>query len=241
MDVLPGLAFGLFGIDVFELEFDVGAPSNLRLLDLDLSFFITPQLEGVIEEALGDKTARDGRQIRIKLLFFLTGSSQPVHVILLLGPQLAHIDYGLAVLQRVGFLILTEQLGIVTRLHISSVVLIEIVELIVDVDGLFDDVCSLRVTFDEWHIAENIILQMLLAIFDVVVLHGDFVDVVREHVEDDAGGEEQEAERQEREHGAHGGGHGPPCRQCLLLELGLLQFLDAVSNVTLIFLVNIHC
>lgn len=83
-------------------------------------------------------------------------------------------------------------------------------------------------------------MKVINAALLVVVLHGDLVDLIGQHIEDDTGGEEQEAERQERKHGTHGCGHGSPSRQRLLLELGLLQFLDTVAYVTLIFLINIH-
>ena len=119
-------------------------------------------------------------------------------------------------------------------------VLVEVIQLIVDVNGLLDDTLGLHVASNKRHYTVFIILKVRLAILEVVVLHGDLVNLIGKHVEDNTGSEEQEAERQECEHSAHGRGHGSPGGQRLLLELGLLQFLNSVANVTLIFLVDIH-
>lgn len=101
------------------------------------------QLERVVEETLGDETARNSGLVTTKRLPRLTGVLYAVHVELLLGPKLAHIDDGLAILEVDGLLVLAEELRVVAGLHVTSVVLVEVIQLIVDIDGLLDDATGL--------------------------------------------------------------------------------------------------
>ena len=109
---------------------------------------------------------------------------------MLLGPQLIYSDDWLAILQVSRLLVLTEELSIVARLHIASVVLIEVIQLIIHIDGRFDVALGLATAVNERHLAEFIVLEVIYAVLLVVILHGDFIDIVRQHVEDNAGGEE---------------------------------------------------
>ena len=108
-------------------------------------------------------------------------------------------------------------------------VLVEVVQLVVHVDGLGD----VRVDID-LHCA------LLFDLGAAIVLVDDSLDALAHDIQGNAEGQEDEAKDSEDDHSAAKGGHGSPSGQHLLLELRLLQLLDLFLDADEIFLRDFH-
>lgn len=160
---------------------------------------------------------------------------------LLVVPEVTDENDGVTVTELVWFDVVTVQLGAISRLDITSMVLVEVIQLIVHVDwalNVVGDLLKIQHALALLSVFVVLGLQVLLA--ELIVLSAAFKDLLTEHVEYNTNGQENDTEDTESEHGAHGGGHGSPSWQCLLLELGLLEFLDLIPDPLLFFLIDVH-
>lgn len=132
----------LTNIDVFKLVVDIRGPSDVVIRDDDILvfglaiFLSSEKLEGVVEETLGHQTTRDGWAVWIQFFWTLLDG------VLLVVPQVLHLNDGIAAAQLLNSLILAVKLLVVTGLNISSMVLVEVVELVVNVNWCLDSVIN---------------------------------------------------------------------------------------------------
>ena len=107
-------------------------------------------------------------------------------------------------------------------------VLIKIIELVVDVDGL-------------GYVAVDVNdLQASILQTAVIVLLDNTLDSLAHHVERDAQRKEDQAKDAEYDHGGAEGWDGSPGRKHLLLELALLQFFYLFLNADEVFFCDFH-
>lgn len=119
------------GLNVVEFVLYVRGPCDVALANRDTSCWAAslstlPKLEGVIEITLSDKTTRNSRLLVIKLLFS--------EVKLLVFPEIADLDDWVTTAELGDRLVGASQLLIVSGLDVSSVILIEVIQLIVNVN-----------------------------------------------------------------------------------------------------------
>lgn len=128
---------------VYVLEFvcHITRPSNVFLDDVDFrlsTVVLLIQLESVIEETLGNEATRGSW----KLVVVEWDSFSLIVLLeleLLVWPEVSNLDDWVAcVLDIIYAQVVSSQLRIVSRFHISSMVLVEIVKLVVDVDWSLD-------------------------------------------------------------------------------------------------------
>jgi hypothetical protein len=136
-----------------------------------------------------------------------------------------NLDDWITTAEFVWHLVLSSQLLVVSGFDVPSMVLVEVVKLVVNVDGECDGVLYF---LTERNLALLIFTQLVYAGF--VVSHLHLGDLVGHHVEHDSDGQEDDTEDTEGEHGAHGGGHWSPGWKGLLLELRLLQLFNLLSD-----------
>ncbi len=108
-------------------------------------------------------------------------------------------------------------------------ILVEVVELIVEVDGRGNGVVDCEA--DGAGTANGAL---------VVVPDRDLLDLVTHDVENNAEGQEDQAEDGESDHGRLEGGNGAPGGEGLLLELRVLELLDLFTDLCLFFFCDIH-
>ncbi len=127
-------------------------------------------------------------------------------------------------------------------------VLVEVIKLIVHVDGAFDRVRSGGTVLQQVHDASLRTLSHVVPLLQVlpadralgIIGHDDLFDLIRHHVQYDARSQEDDCEDRERKCCRHGSGHGAPGWQRLLLELGLFEAFDFLSNGLLISSGDLH-
>lgn len=165
----------------------------------------------IVEHTLGYQTARNGRVFQIH--------GDVVQVLLLPLPKLLNLNDWVTAAKLVDTLIYAIQLIIIARLNISSVVLVKVVKLVINVNVFLHlgcDVCKADPTVTHVWISRVFINRTCA--FNVVP---SFIlaDLITHHVEHDTDCQEDHTKDAESEHGAHGGWYRPPSRKCLLLEL----------------------
>ena len=131
--------------DVGKLVLDITGPGNVLLFDLNfivrahrfilcgtLTFLGSfENLERVIEHAFGHEAAGDGGPVSIHLIRCFCDA------ILLIGPEVFDVDDGIAVGGNLlGGAIIAIELHGIPGLHVPPVVLVEVVQLIVHINGL---------------------------------------------------------------------------------------------------------
>ena len=156
----------------------------------------------IIEEALSDESARNCRLFGIKLGNFVCSKGN-------VGTKI-FVQYNrVAVLQITFLQVLPIQLREAARFHIATVVLVEVVQLIVNVDWAWD------VLWDS---------QSLSALDDtrgarvIIVFHLVLHDLITHDVQDDAKAQENDTENSESDHSGTKRGDWSPSWQSLLLE-----------------------
>ena len=157
----------LGGVDVAESELDIRRPRDIGLQNIyGIAIFLV-QTEGVVEEALGDETARSRRSILIHsrelglahLKIWVTllareydrllGSIKPQIVdlqgltckiaVLLLWEKFTYLPDRIAdSVDILEGLVLTEQLGVTAALDVGTVVLIKVIHRVVNINGRRD-------------------------------------------------------------------------------------------------------
>lgn len=235
--ILPLYVLPFFSIrwvlNILKLIHNIWGPCDTGLSNINSLILVILEDVGVIEHALGDETAWNGWQVVIEDL--------ATNTFLLVIPQVSNLDNWIAVTQLIGCEIISIELRAIPGLHVSSVVLVEVVQLIIHVDW------SLNFTSDLINvhgaialIRARMVLRLQPVLAHLVVLGRALENLLAQHVEHDANCQENDTEDAEGQHGAHGCGHGPPGWQGLLLELGLLQFLNFVTNPLLFFVIDVH-
>jgi hypothetical protein len=154
-------------VDVAESELDIRCPRNIVLQDIDGVAIFLAQTEGVVEVALGDETARSRRssllhgreeglallkiwvtllarkydrllgsiKIQIVILQLLTCG----HAVLLLWEKFTYPPDRIAdSVDILEGLVLTEQLSVTAALDVATVVLIEVIHRVVNINGRRD-------------------------------------------------------------------------------------------------------
>lgn len=125
LDVGP-LDFLVVTIEVFEFVLHVGLPSDVIINDRDrLVRSLREKLVGVVEDTLRDKTARESSCIFVQL-----GSIDRC----LTTQVFVGLD-GVAVVERADLEVVSHELFVAAGLDVAAMVLVEVVELVVDVDG----------------------------------------------------------------------------------------------------------
>ena len=107
-------------------------------------------------------------------------------------------------------------------------VLIKIIELVVDVDGLRD------VTVDVNGLCAWLLQDAIIVLLD------NTLDSLAHHIERDAQSKEDQAKDAEDDHSGAEGWDGSPGRKHLLLELALLQLLYLFLNADKVFFCDFH-
>jgi hypothetical protein len=130
---------------------------------------------------------------------------------------------------------LAVKLLIVPRLNIPSVVLVEVVKLIVDVNRLRDLGESSSGRAGQGHGTSFAICAGTVIIIPDV----DLGDLLREHSQDNSCGKENNAENTESQHGGHSSGHGSPSWKGLLLESRVFEGIDLVLDGLLLRRISI--
>lgn len=137
---------------------------------------------------------------------------------------------------------------IVSGLNVPSVVLIEVIKLVVDVDGAFDGVWRSLSVVQQVYNASLRTLSYIVPLLKVLSADGsldvirdyDLLDLIRHHVEDDSCCQENDCEDRESQRRRHRSRHGAPGWQCLLLELGLFEAFNFLSNGLFISCGDLH-
>lgn len=117
-------------LQVLELILDIGRPSDACLVYWDLLALLVEELEGVIKYTLCYQTAWNSWVVLFKRL--------AVQVELLVLPEVSDLDDGVAVAQLVDGQVLAVKLVGISRFNVSSMVLVEVVQLIVHVHWSLD-------------------------------------------------------------------------------------------------------
>jgi hypothetical protein len=161
----------------------------------------------VIEEALSDESARNCRLFGIKLGNLVYSQDN-------LGTKIFVQDNRVAVLEITFLQVLPIQLREAARFHVATVVLVEVVQLIVNIDWAWD------VLWDS---------QILSALGDtiwearvIVVFYLVLDDLITHDVQDDAKAQENDTENSESDHSGAKGGDWSPSWQGLLLKTRVL-------------------
>ena len=183
-----------------------------------------------------------GRRHAATPFFVLLLVSPGVSLVL---PEVSNFDDWVTVHQLISWKVLPCKLVIISRFDVSSMVLVEVVKLVVNVywalNCWFDilEVGSIINFTPLWHEVTISILYMrfLVKAFthtNVVVSLIKLNDSVTHNLEYNTDRQKDDCEQTEGEHGAHGCWNWSPCREGLLLELGLFPLLARkipVSNL----------
>ena len=123
--------------NIVKLTLNVGSPCNIVLLNVYLLFLVNifltitfeafVKLKRVIKKTLSNKPTRNSGQLQVLDPFVIEHD-------LLVFPQIFYLNYRITSTEILHRLVLTCQLLIVSRFDISSVILIEVSKLIINID-----------------------------------------------------------------------------------------------------------
>ena len=240
--------------DIFEFIFNVWLPSNLWFFYSYFSpgvwfivdkwhlsvFVLLIQSESIVEITLGHQAAWDGW---ISWLQWIA-----IQVDLLIGPKMLHFDNWVTISQLRNLLVLSRQLVIVSWFNVSSVILVEVVKLVVHIDWPWDfvDVLeswrSLPLPDVDWQVSISILSPVLTVVNGAILVVSvvQFDDPIAHNLQHNSDGQKDHRKNTESKHGAHGRWYGSPSRKSLLLELGLLELFDLLSDTLLLFRWDVH-
>lgn len=111
-------------MNIVEFVFDVGGPGDVLIINGNVHIISgnwarLPEFKSIIEKTLGNKTAWYSWVGFSKILF--------VDVLLLIFPEVCNLNNWITTAKLGGFLVFTSKLFIISRLDISSMVLIEVI------------------------------------------------------------------------------------------------------------------
>jgi hypothetical protein len=128
LNILPLDCFPVSLIKVLELVLNIGFPGNVGGVDRYRLTTLLVKCEGIIEKALSDETARESWLVHDQVRIVDGLFTAQVFVAL----------DGIAVVELVNFKPVAHELRIGSRLDVATMVLVEIIKLIVYVDGRLD-------------------------------------------------------------------------------------------------------
>lgn len=178
----------------------------------------------IIEETLSDQAARNCGLFGIKLGYFVCCQGN-------VGAKIFVQDDRVAVLEISLLQVLAIQLGEAARSHVATVVLVEVVQLIVNVDWTWD------VLWDSQSLGA---LDDISGARDIVVFQLVLHDLITHDVQDDAKAQENDTEDGESDHSGAERGDWSPSWQGLLLEPRVLKLLNLLTDAKLFFFCYIH-
>jgi len=217
-----------------DLFFQIATPS-----------FIQVKLKCIIEVTLSHETTWDCWGIQWHWV-----SSE---IDLLIFPKIFNLyDWVTGTWELFDCLVLSIELQVITRLHISSMVLVEIIQLIVDIDwsrntGLRDVFEIYPASTYLWVVGifpfklfNLVLLGFLICDAVFIVPLFDFNNLVAHHVKYNSYGQEHHTENAEGHHCAHSCWNWPPCWKSLLFEFWLLQFFYFFTDALLLVSRYVH-
>ena len=159
-----------------------------------------------------------------------------------------HFDNWVTISQLRNLLVLSRQLVIVSWFNVSSVILVEVVKLVVHIDWPWDfvDVLeswrSLPLPDVDWQVSISILSPVLTVVNGAILVVSvvQFDDPIAHNLQHNSDGQKDHRKNTESKHGAHGRWYGSPSRKSLLLELGLLELFDLLSDTLLLFRWDVH-
>jgi len=120
-----------WALEIFEFILLVGSPSDLVLLDSYLCVItirvLLKQLESIIEERFGNKTAWYSWIFGVKLFLFDRRINFLGIWIFLVLPKVSDFDNWVAIGELVNLFVVTNKLVVVAAFDVSSVILIEVI------------------------------------------------------------------------------------------------------------------
>jgi hypothetical protein len=123
----------------------------------------------------------------------------------------------------------SHELLVVTRLHVPSVVLIEVFELVVYKNGCGHGLGDAN--FLNTRLGRSCLVLFIIrgwAIGDIgSILEVDFLNLIGHDIEHDADSQEYEPKDTKGDHGRFKGWNGSPCCEHLLLEFTVLELFDS--------------
>jgi hypothetical protein len=154
LDIFPVFTSREIFFHIFEFISNIRCPSDLFLGNWNLGAFTTvrfhfPEFESIIKVTFSNKTTWNSWIIISKGISF--------NIFSLIGPEISYFDNWVTFLQIISFLVQASKLFIVSGFDISSMVLIEVVKLIVDINralNLFFDILEISSIFNcapIWH------------------------------------------------------------------------------------------
>lgn len=209
--------------DIVEFIVAVALPGDVRLADCYNLIRCVFDLISIIEETLCDQATRDGG--------IIGDQSSSVNA---LGDttEIFVPHNGVAIRQLLGSVDpFPVQLSEAARLDVATVVLVEIIELVINVDWAWD-------VFGDFELLLANCLIFRAAI--IIVLNLDFLDLIAHDVQEDAKTQENHTENCEGDHGGAEGRNGSPGWEGLLLEAGALELLDLFADAKLLLFCDIH-
>lgn len=180
LDVSPLYVLPVRSVEVFELELAVRAPGNVLVVDGDV-LVVLPKLKRVVEDTLGDETTGEGRVTQGEI--FSTDRCKEARVFVSFD--------GIAVVKLVHSEFVAHQLLIGARLDVATMVLVEVVKLVVHVDGS----CDVRVDVDG-----NFALCAFVHRALRFVLLDDALDALTHDVQRNSKGQKDQAKNAEDDH-----------------------------------------
>ena len=246
--VKPLLGLPICNIHVPELVFHIRFPSNIRIIDSDVAWdchcLFTIELEGIIEETFGNETTWESWLTWDELFPSITATCSLDWISEL---QLFICDDGVAICKWwiTDRQVFTEKLCIWARFDVTSVVLVEVLELVVNEDWCFDlgvDRKSHNTFVLVFILFTSCELRFPAAsvIDSEVILNYWILNFVAHNVQDYAKWEEDYPKDCKDYHCWAERGHWSPCREQLLFEFALLQLINFSLDSFYFVLLKLH-
>lgn len=127
-------------------------------------------------------------------------------------------------------------------------ILVEVVKLVVHIDWPWDFVevlegwRSLPLPDADWNVSLIIFSPVLTVVNSAILVVSvvQFDDPIAHNLQHNSDGQEDHRKNTESKHGAHGCWYGSPSWKSLLLELGLLELFDLLTDTLFLFRRDVH-
>ena len=211
LNILP-TTYSTFWNDISEFCLDIWGPSDTFLVDVDLLssfiFVFEIKLESVIKETLCNKTTGNRRLV--------IGQHDSTHRNLLIVPEIANSDDRVTIWKFFYCQIVSSKLQVLSWFYIPSVVLVELVQLIVNIDRSIN---RAWLQLANWYLTRYSSLESFITNFIVSNLHLD--DLVIHYFNANSDCHKNYSENCKLQHRTCNGGNRSPSRQSLLFEFWL--------------------
>lgn len=220
-DVEPLLVCPVVAVLILKFELDVGLPRNVRLVNLNDCTRLRSYFVLISEETFSDKTTRNSDILRNKLVsakcygftsVFVCNDGVAGLLCLRFGDFVAH------------------ELAVGAGLDVTAMVLVEVAEFVVDVDG------SLNLLA---HIKDYLTVLGTFYAFVIVPLF-NLLNFIGHHVENNAQRKEGNTKHDENCHGRCVAWHWAPGWEHLLLKFALFEGVDSLGNTVALSFRNLH-